>query len=225
MSNDGLRNLIKRDILSKTEDYHDELVYLSSKYGTKGFEREVFKLIRDDSSIIEEKINSLYVNTLTWGNCQQCYQDIGTTLSMNLTAFRLKHEIDKRIDRELEELVSDLANYIQPSAIVKPPNDYSYLLYVNELTAWEKVLGTNYNTTYREWLFKQDILKWKDNEVLTKLTDRMHEDMSEYYTRTFRHVSHFDKGLTRLHGAIYSFLEKNSDYIFEFLNELRKENV
>ena len=93
------------------------------------------------------------------------------------------------------------------------------------MTAWEKVLGTNYNTTYREWLFKQDILKWKDNEVLTKLTDRMHEDMSEYYARTFRHVSHFDEGLTILHGAIYSFLEKNSDYIFEFLNELRKENA
>ena len=86
-------------------------------------------------------------------------------------------------------------------------------------------MGTNYNTTYREWLFKQDILKWKDNEVLTTLTDRMYEDMSEYYARIFRHVSHFDKGLTRLHSAIYSFLEKNSDYIFEFLNELRKENV
>ena len=225
MSNNGLRNLIKRDILSKTEDYHDELVYVSNKYGNKNIEREIFKLIRDDSSIIEEKINSLYANTLTWGNCRQCYQDIGTTLAMNLIAFRLQHKMDERIDSELEELVSDLPNYIQPSAIVKPPNDYSYLLYVNELTAWEKVLGTNYNTTYREWLFKQDILKWKDNEVLTKLTDRMHEDMSEYYARTFRHVSHFDKGLTRLHGAIYSFLEKNSDYIFEFLNEMRKENV
>ena len=83
MSNDGLRNLIKRDILAKTEDYHDELVYVSNKYGNKDIEREIFKLIRDDSSIIEEKINSLYANTLTWGTCRQCYQDIGTTLATN----------------------------------------------------------------------------------------------------------------------------------------------
>lgn len=230
MSNDGLRNLMKRDILTKTEDYHNELLDISNKYRNKEFEQEIFKLIREDASIIEEKINSLYLNTLTWQNCRECYQDIGTTLATNLVAFRLRHEIDgqstieRTIDAELERLIRDVSNYIQPSAIVRPPNDYSYLLYMNELSAWERVLGTNYTTTYREWLFKQEIHKLKDNEVLTKLTDRMHEDMSEYYGRTFRHVSHFDKGLTRLHGAIYRFLEMNSDVIYELINQFRKEN-
>ena len=78
----------------KTEDYHNELLDISNKYRNKEFEQEIFKLIREDASIIEEKINSLYLNTLTWQNCRECYQDIGTTLATNLVAFRLRHEID-----------------------------------------------------------------------------------------------------------------------------------
>ena len=124
MSNDGLRNLMKRDILMKTEDYHNELLDISNKYRNKEFEQEIFKLIREDASIIEEKINSLYLNTLTWQNCRECYQDIGTTLATNLVAFRLRHEIDgqstieRTIDAELERLIRDVSNYIQPSSIV-----------------------------------------------------------------------------------------------------------
>ena len=44
MSNNGLRNLIKRDILAKTEDYHDELVYVSNKYSNKDINQRLMPL-------------------------------------------------------------------------------------------------------------------------------------------------------------------------------------
>ncbi len=53
---------MKRDILTKTEDYN-ELLDISNKYRNKAFEQEIFKLIREDASIMKKKINSLYLNT------------------------------------------------------------------------------------------------------------------------------------------------------------------